>query len=403
MRCVAVINQKGGCGKTTIAMNLAACLAQQGRKTLLVDLDPQGHCAVGLAVPEDQIEANIYDVLISNHSETRTELKQIVWQISQNFDLAPSGIELAALEQQLAGQDGRENRLREVLDQNAGTYQYVILDCPPSVGLLTFNALRACDEVIIPVETGYFALHGLTRQLETVQVIKQQCRQEIACRVLASMYDVRTKLGREVLCELRKHYSGVMFKTVINFNTKLKEAASFGQPITEYDPASKGMQDFLGLARELDDAHVSVPETQARSLETNLQAISRTAEELLSRSHELIGAQPALAAVAEEKQTLEQKLEAFYGARKSGDKVEFAARCPTARQVLLAGDFNNWQPERTPMALNGLPGRWTTELPLETGLYRYRYVVDGQWQHDPHNEKMETNPFGEFNSILVVS
>ena len=179
MRCIAVINQKGGCGKTTVSINLSSCLAVQGQRTLLVDMDPQSHCSVGLAVPEEQIERNIYDVLISAHSTVKTDLKSIVWQISQNFDLAPAGIELAALEPQLTGQEQREECLKQVLRASAQSYDFVVIDCPPSVGLLTFNALRAADEVVIPVETGYFALHGLGRQLETLEVLKQQCQQKI--------------------------------------------------------------------------------------------------------------------------------------------------------------------------------------------------------------------------------
>ncbi|GAG39753.1 unnamed protein product, partial [marine sediment metagenome] len=243
MRSIAVINQKGGCGKTTVAINLAACLACGDRRTLLVDMDPQSHCAVGLAVPEDQIERNIYDVLIAGYGQTDLILQQIVWQIGRNLDLAPSGIELAAMEPQLAGREQRENCLREVLAAQGQGYDYVILDCPPSIGLLTFNALRAADDVIIPVETGYFALHGLSRELETLAVLRQQCQQEVTVHILASMYDVRTKLAREVLAELRKHHKDQMLQTVINFNTKLKEAASFGQPITEYDTTSIGMRD----------------------------------------------------------------------------------------------------------------------------------------------------------------
>jgi len=184
MRVIAVINQKGGCGKTTVSINLASVLAYQGYRSLLLDMDPQSHCSVGLAIPEEQIEKSIYDVLISAFSSQKTELKQVVWQISQNFDLAPSGIELAALEQQLSGQDRREECLNEVLEQFAQGYQYVLVDCPPSIGLLTFNALRAADEVIIPVETGYFAIHGLTRQIETLKVMQKHCKQNLTWRIL---------------------------------------------------------------------------------------------------------------------------------------------------------------------------------------------------------------------------
>ncbi|MBN1764715.1 MAG: AAA family ATPase [Sedimentisphaerales bacterium] len=405
MRCIGVINQKGGCGKTTIAMNLAACLAVQGRRTLLVDMDPQSHCAVGLAVPEEQIEKNIYDVLITAQSDSPLTIKSIIWQISQNFDLAPSGIELAALEPQFAGKERREEALRDVLDTVKEHYNYCVIDCPPSVGLLTFNALRASDEVVIPVETGYFALHGLARQLETLTVLKQQCQQPITCRVLASMYDVRTKLAREVLNELRKHYNQYMFKTVVNFNTKLKEAASFGQPITEFDPSSKGMSDFIALAKEILETETGENAFESvESVDAQLKAIARTADELLAESQQLLGIKPQIPKEKHEKKSLsiQEKIDNFYGVRRNQGRIEFVALYPQAESVQLAGDFNNWQPDNTPLERHDNNGRWSVELPLAQGRYRYRYVVDGQWQGDPYNQNIEPNEFGEYNSLVEV-
>ena len=402
MRCIAVINQKGGCGKTTVAINLAACIATQGSRTLLVDMDPQSHCAVGLAVPEEQIERNIYDVLISAHGDNSTALKSIVWQIARNFDLAPSGIELAALEPQLAGKDRREECLKDVLAAEADAFDFVIVDCPPSVGVLTFNALRAADEVVIPVETGYFALHGLARELDTLEVLKQQCHQQITFRILASMYDVRTKLAREVLSELKKHHSARMFQTIVNFNTKLKEAASYGQPISEYDAGSRGMRDFMALAGEIKNSsgHVS-GQAVVTGVESQLRAISRTADELLADAKEMVGAKPASQQRAEPL-SIQEKIDSFYGVRQGQGRVEFVGLYPKAEKVELAGDFNGWQPQQTPLAASGSDGRWAVQMALSTGKYRYRYVVDGRWQQDPYNDQMEKNQFGEYNSVFEV-
>src|SRR5512146_270299 len=175
MRTIAIINQKGGCGKTTTSINLAACLARRGHKTLLIDMDPQGHCGVGLAVPEDQIERTIYNALIEPSDGKASCISEIVWQIASDFDLAPSDIRLAAFEQVFAGRPGREDRLIQALARVKETYSWCIIDCPPSVGLLTFNALRACDEVIVPVETGFFSLHGLTKMMETLELMKERC------------------------------------------------------------------------------------------------------------------------------------------------------------------------------------------------------------------------------------
>src|SRR4051794_32520669 len=254
MRTVAIINQKGGCGKTTTSINLAACLARLGQKTLLVDMDPQGHCGTGLAVPEDQIEKTIFDAMIDPADAKdgkAARLPEVVWQIATDFDLAPSNIRLSAFEQLFAGRSGREDRLARALDAVRDAYQWCIVDCPPSVGLITFNALKAADEMLVPVETGYFSLHGLAKMMETLEVMRERCGKEVAIHVLPTLYDTRTKLAREVLSELRAKFRDYLMESTVNFNTKLKEAASFGQPITEYDPGSRGYKDFVNLAREL--------------------------------------------------------------------------------------------------------------------------------------------------------
>jgi chromosome partitioning protein len=251
MRTIAIINQKGGCGKTTTSINLAACLARLGQKTLLVDMDPQGHCGVGLAVPEEQIERTIFDTLIEDSDGKPAKVSDIVWQIASDFDLAPSNIKLSAFEQIFAGRPGREDRLAKALAPANSNYQWAIIDCPPSVGLITFNALKACDEVVVPVETGYFSLHGLAKMMETLEIMRDRCGRDILIRVLPTLYDTRTKLAREVLSELRAKFRDYLMESTVNFNTKLKEAASFGQPITEYDPGSRGYKDFVNLAREL--------------------------------------------------------------------------------------------------------------------------------------------------------
>ena len=413
MRTIAIINQKGGCGKTTVSINLASSLANHGHKTLLVDMDSQAHCAVGLAVPEEQIEQSIYDVLISSARGEPIRLAEVLWQISDNFELAPASIDLAAFEQQMTGVVDRETCLKTVLDKVERDYEFVIIDCPPSVGLLTFNAIRAASDVLVPVETGYFSLHGLSKQLDTLNVLCKQCSQQINVMVLASLYDIRTKMGREILGELRKHFSGKMFKTIVNFNTKLKEAASLGQPISEYDPASKGHKDFQSLAEELigTDTHMRRAELVS-TLQTKLDAISVSAEELLSTIKTPADKAPvrvvAVEKAAEEPKgekkdvDIDTKIADFYGVRQMEDAVMFMTLYPRANSVQIAGEFNNWQPDAAPMQKVGANGAWQIKLPMNKGKYRYRLVVDGQWQQDPYNEVTEQNPYGEFNSILEV-
>lgn len=430
MRTVAVVNQKGGCGKTTVSINLASALAGLNKKVLLVDMDPQSHCAVGLAVPEEQIEQSIYDVLISKSRNEPMRLTEILWQIGERLELAPASIDLSAFEQQMAGIPEREGCLKNVLDAVQGEYDFAVIDCPPAVSLLTFNALRAATDVLVPVETGYFALHGLSKQLETLSILCKRYQQEVSVRVLASMYDIRTKMAREILAELRSHFSARMFKTVVNFNTKIKEAASFGQPINEYDPASKGQQDFRNLAQEV----IGVEEQQQTkskrlvdSLADQLDSIGASATELLKTtpsevvaeptpvpapvaSEETIAA-PASAGVAVEPmaesildpgQMTDRKLSDYYGVNQIHDAVVFVTLYPRANSVQLAGDFNNWQPTATPMERVGDSGVWQAKMKLPHGTYRYRLVVDGQWQQDPYNERTEVNPYGDLNSVVEV-
>jgi chromosome partitioning protein len=449
MKTIAIVNQKGGCGKTTVAINLASALAGLGQRVLLVDMDPQSHCAVGLAVPEEQIEQSIYDVLISRSRNEPIKLTEILWQISDGLELAPASIDLSAFEQQMAGIAEREFCLRQTLDDISEDYDYALIDCPPAVGLLTFNALRAATDVIVPVETGYFALHGLSKQLETLNVLCKRTSHDIDVKVLATMYDIRTKMAREILAELRNHFSEKMYKTIVTFNTKIKEASSFGQPISEYDPASKGNKDFRSLASEI----MSTEAKQQRhdyvnSLASQLESISATADELLQATKQQEQAEPIQQDIEPEKRPEEDfvsvearaweeleaaveetevpvveenekvelpiaieettaertsaKLSDYYGVDQINDAIVFVSLYPRAKNVQIAGDFNNWQPQETPMQKVGESGVWQTQLKLPAGRYRYRIVVDGQWQQDPYNELTEINPFGEYNSVVEI-
>jgi len=415
MRTIAIVNQKGGCGKTTVSINLASAFAELGKRTLLVDMDPQSHCAVGLAVPEDQIEQSIYDVLISRSRNEPIRVTEILWQIGDKLELAPASIDLSAFEQQMAGIGERECALKLVLDDIKDEFDYCVVDCPPAVGLLTFNALRASSDVIVPVETGYFALHGLSRQLETLSILCERSNQKVNVKVLASMYDIRTKMAREILAELRNHFGDKMLRTTVNFNTKLKEAASFGQPIFEYDPASKGRSDFRSLAEEVVGCDTKQQRHEiVNSLSSQLEAISATADELLKSSKQPMP--PKQAAVKQEikevtapkveKQqiaSLDSKLSDYYGVNQINEAIVFVTLYPRAGSVQVAGDFNNWQPMATPMEKVGdSSGVWQAKMNLPPGRYRYRLVVDGQWQQDPYNHHAELNQFGEFNSIVEV-
>ena len=404
MRTIAIANQKGGVGKTTVAINLSASLAREGRRVLLVDLDPQSHCAVGLAVPDDQIDLSVGDCLISQRTTDRLDLSRISWEIAPNLNLVPSKADLADLEADLEPSEETGNPLSMMLERESDRYDYVIVDCPPHLGSLMRNALQAADTVIIPVETGYFSLHGLTRQIQTLEGLAEQTGRSPTIRVLPNQYDVRTKMAREILCELRKRFDGLVCETVVNYNTKLKEGTSYGQPITEFAPTSMGGKDFQKLAREVIASER--PAMPSIALLENAERMAAEAERMLATSSTLIGSngRPTSEAVPSpsDHQQVDKRLERIYGVMQTPEGVIFRTRQPGARRVELAGDFNNWMPHTTPYRQTGTEGEFEVLLRLSPGQYRYRMVVDGRWSHDLSNPRTEQNEYGEVNSIADV-
>lgn len=419
MRTIAIINQKGGCGKTTVSINLAAVLASQERRTLLVDVDPQGHCAIGLAVPEAQIEQSVTDLLRAG-LDGSVASADVIWQITRYLDLAPSTMELAALQQELSAAPDRDRRLTQVLSTVADNYDFCVIDCPPSIGVLTFNALRAAGEVIIPVETGYFALQGSRKQAATIEMLGRRIGHQVRFSVLPTMYDVRTKLAREILAELRRHFGERLLPVVVHFNSKLKEAASFGQPIAEYDPTSRGMQDFERLATWLVtnpppavDRPVARPSVTDGTISRAAELVER-ARALTARTNALVGKSepepPARAAPHApqparnpSRPSQAQRLARAFGVRPTHQGTLFVqpARNGTCR-VAIAGDFNNWSPTATPLQRHEKLDVFQACVPLPPGRYCYRLVVDGTWRQDPYNTYVEANPFGELNNVVEV-
>ncbi len=496
MRTLAVINQKGGSGKTTTAINLAAVWAASGHRTLLVDVDPQSHCAAGLAVPEDAIDAHIGSAMLRPANKT-PDLRALAWRISTNLDLVPSAMQLAGLEAPrggLADRPDRDVRLSHLLAPLAGRYDACVIDCPPSIGLLTFNALRAADDVLIPVETSYFALQGAQRQVKTIRSLTHRLGRAIRYFLLPTLHRPESKLASEILAALKNRYVRDLAPVVIHFDEKLREAAGFGQSIVEYAAGSVGHRDYAALGAWLDgqcdvrqEPRVPLIEIAGGARESLLATIGQAggtraptnprlpqrigpggrayeakpdevstalasaseprrgetatmskpqvrpgsrAAELAERARLLMtrtlrcdadarprpgAASTALAQPAAEPAALEPAAEMEthaavapseallkrLGVSQTSQGVLFVYAEP-AQAVFLAGDFNGWSRWGTPMQYHEQHRVWYVCLPLDPGLYAYRYVRDEEWIPDPGNARREANPYGGENSIVEV-
>ena len=247
-KIIAIINQKGGVGKSTTAINLSACLGDLGKQVLLVDLDPQGNTTSGLGVRKNELDHCVYDVLLSG-----VDIKDVIIpDVFDGLDIVPATINLAGAEVELVSEMARENRLKDAVGSMRGKYDYIFIDCPPSLGLLTINSLVAADKLIIPIQTEFYALEGVTKLLESMKRVKTRLNPRLDIfGILLTMYDGRTTLSRQVASEVKSFFGKQVFETIIPRTVKLSEAPSFSLPINKYDPTGKGAAAYYKLAKEV--------------------------------------------------------------------------------------------------------------------------------------------------------
>ncbi|UYV11613.1 MAG: AAA family ATPase [Phycisphaera sp.] len=448
MRTIAIVNQKGGCGKTTTAISLSGALASQGTRVLLVDMDPQSHCAAGLAIPEAHIENDVGDAMLADDPRN-LDLTKLLWRIGRNLDLVPSRMKLAGLEASrggLASLEDKDQRLAKLLGSIEG-YDLAVIDCSPSIGLLTYNALCAADEVLIPVEMSYFAQQGASRQVATLRSLGQRLGRQAKHWIVPTIHEPDAALPCELLDQLRSRFGSQVCPMVIHKDEKVKEAATFGRPVGEYAPESQAARDYTELAQwllgqcatvavELVDRTAPPPpapipasenstptESWDRIVEqpNNQQSVAQVAERA-RRAMELeepvattpqssqqpadsrsTTSTPAPNGTLElERLLLPMRGSEAFGTHPVSDGVWLVQPIGLGICVAAAGEFNNWSAQSHRFTRYENLGVHALKLALPPGRHAYRLTVDGFWTADPFNPMAETNPFGEPNSIAEV-
>ena len=247
-KAIAIFNQKGGVGKTTTNINLAACLAIKGKKVLILDIDPQGNTTSGIGVSKKTLDKTVYNILVDPDFDPN---EAIIHTEVENLDLIPASVDLAGAEVELVSMKGREISLKKGLDKIRHKYDYIFIDCPPSLGLLTINSLTAVDSVLIPIQCEFYALEGVSQLVSTIELVRKSLNPRLTVQgVILSMFDGRTNLSVQVVQEVKKYFGSKVYTTVIPRNVRLAEAPSYGMPITEYDPKSKGAEAYMEFAEE---------------------------------------------------------------------------------------------------------------------------------------------------------
>lgn len=250
-KAIAIFNQKGGVGKTTTNINLGACLAMKDKKVLIVDIDPQGNSTSGIGVRKRTLKKTLYDLLV----DEKTSAKEVILHTkTKNLDLIPASVDLSGAEVELVSIEGRERRLKKVIDSIRDDYDFILIDCPPSLGLLTINSLTAVDSVLIPIQCEFYALEGVSQLLSTIELVKKNMNPDLYIEgVILSMFDGRTNLSIQVVQEVKNYFGSAVYSTVIPRNVRLAEAPSYGVPAISYDPSAAGSKAYMAFAKEFLD------------------------------------------------------------------------------------------------------------------------------------------------------
>jgi chromosome partitioning protein len=381
MKIISIANQKGGCGKTTTAINLASTLGFNGKRTLLIDLDPQAHATLGLNIDDSY---SLYNV-ISKLTPRKLKIKEIIKRADKNFDIVPSNVLLGTLEQELADEIGRELKLVEIINEIKDLYDYILIDCPPSLGFLTVNSIRASDQVLIPVETSRFSIQGVDHITDIISLIRDRLNHPVSERILITMFDSRLRHSFSMLAKMKEKFGKLLYDTIVHVNVKLKESAVMGEAVLKYDKYCRGSKDYLSLAREiltLDRPATAetfeVPVKKEKKTEAPAP-VAETLYEPSARMQELIG----------------EESSEFLGL------VTFSLNAPNAQSVFVTGSFNDWSLNEK-FRMTNENGTWSLKLNLKPGTYKYQFIVDGKWQEDPENKNIERNSFGDINSLIEV-
>ena len=434
MRTIAVVNQKGGCGKTTTAINLAAVASRRSMRTLLVDMDPQGHCAAGLGIPEERIEGGTTAVLLGE----RVDADSIFWPIDPKLQVLPSTVLLSSVEAGAAGPRA-DRRLADFLDTVQDQFDLCLIDCPPSLGLLTMAALQASREAIIPVETGYFSLRGAQRQWDTIEAVVRRLGRDLSRWVLPTIHDPESRISNRILETLRRQFTGRVAPVVIREHESVRESASLGLPVCELEPEGDAQDDFAQLLSWLEsmapEALGDHPVNGSRAAEIlgRLRAAPASSDGL-SPLHAGPEAAPQVkaaaathsyaptesiaptttktptttmtpmpeATAAQAAVTMQTQDVATCGVVCDNGTVTFRQPGRPEQSIAVRGDFNGWSSIATPMRWDAQTGLFQAVITLPPGTYRYQVVVNGTPSADAYNAVNAEAVGGGAASLLQV-